>query len=87
MTALHSIPLTLIDGAGTDFSRFKGEVVLVVNVASQCGFTPHYAGLEVLYNKFREQGFTVLGVPCNQFAGRNRPPTPRSPNSANATSV
>lgn len=70
MTALHSIPLTLIDGTDTDFGRFKGEVVLVVNVASRCGFTPQYAGLEVLYNKFREQGFTVLGVPCNQFAGQ-----------------
>lgn len=70
MTALHSIPLTLIDGTDTDFGRFKGEVVLVVNVASQCGLTPQYAGLEALHNKFREQGFTVLGVPCNQFAGQ-----------------
>jgi glutathione peroxidase len=70
MTALHSIPLTLIDGTDTDFGRFKGEVVLVVNVASQCGLTPQYAGLEALQNKFREQGFAVLGVPCNQFAGQ-----------------
>jgi len=70
MTALHSIPLTLIDGTETDFGRFKGEVVLVVNVASQCGFTPQYAGLEALHNKFRDQGFQVLGVPCNQFAGQ-----------------
>ena len=70
MTALHSIPLTLIDGTETDFGRFKGEVVLVVNVASQCGFTPQYAGLEALHNKFRGQGFQVLGVPCNQFAGQ-----------------
>ncbi|QCB97203.1 glutathione peroxidase [Arthrobacter sp. PAMC25564] len=70
MTALHSIQLTLIDGTETDFGRFKGEVVLVVNVASQCGFTPQYAGLEALHNKFREQGFAVLGVPCNQFAGQ-----------------
>ncbi|MCY1237106.1 Thioredoxin/glutathione peroxidase BtuE [compost metagenome] len=70
MTALHSIPLTLIDGTDTDFGRFKGEVVLVVNVASQCGHTPQYAGLEALHNKFRDQGFAVLGVPCNQFAGQ-----------------
>ena len=70
MTSLHSIPLTLIDGTDTDFGRFKGEVVLVVNVASQCGFTPQYAGLEALHNKFRDQGFQVLGVPCNQFAGQ-----------------
>ena len=70
MTALHSIPLTLMDGAGTDFGRFKGEVVLVVNVASQCGFTQTTPGLRCVHNKFREQGFTVLGVPCTQFAGQ-----------------
>lgn len=70
MTALHDISLTLIDGTSTDFSRFSGEVVLVVNVASECGFTPQYAGLEALYNKFREQDFSVLGVPCNQFKGQ-----------------
>ena len=70
MTSLHSIPLTLIDGTETDFGRFKGEVVLVVNVASQCGFTPQYAGLQRLHDKFREQGFQILGVPCNQFAAQ-----------------
>lgn len=70
MTSLHSIPLTLIDGTATDFGRFKGDVVLVVNVASECGFTSQYSGLEALYNKFRDQGFHVLGVPCNQFAGQ-----------------
>ncbi|MCB5275482.1 Hydroperoxy fatty acid reductase gpx1 [Arthrobacter sp. SO5] len=70
MTSLHAIALTLNDGTETDFGRFKGKVVLVVNVASQCGFTPQYAGLEALHNKFREQGFEVLGVPCNQFAGQ-----------------
>ena len=70
MTALLSIPLTLNDGTETDFGRYRGQVVLVVNVASQCGFTPQYAGLEALHNKFREEGFTVLGIPCNQFAGQ-----------------
>jgi glutathione peroxidase len=68
--SLHSIPLTLNDGTETDFGRFKGSVVMVVNVASQCGFTPQYAGLELLYGKFRDQGFEILGVPCNQFAGQ-----------------
>ena len=70
MTTLYTIPLTLNDGTETDFGRFKGNVVLVVNVASQCGFTPQYTGLETLYEKFRDRGFEVLGVPCNQFAGQ-----------------
>jgi glutathione peroxidase len=70
VNSIHSIPLTLNDGTKTDFGRFKGSVVLVVNVASQCGFTPQYAGLELLYGKFRDRGFEVLGVPCNQFAGQ-----------------
>lgn len=70
MTDLYSVPLTLNDGTETDFRRFRGQVVLVVNVASQCGFTPQYAGLQALHNKFEDEGFTVLGVPCNQFAGQ-----------------
>jgi glutathione peroxidase len=67
---LYPIPLTLNDGTATDFGRFKGKVVMVVNVASNCGFTPQYAGLEALYEKFRDRGFEILGVPCNQFAGQ-----------------
>lgn len=70
MTDLYSVPLTLNDGSQTDFGRFRGQVVLVVNVASKCGFTAQYAGLEALYGKFREQGFEILGMPCNQFAGQ-----------------
>jgi glutathione peroxidase len=70
VTSLYSIPLTLNDGTTTDFGRFKGNVVLVVNVASQCGLTPQYAGLETVYGKFRDRGFDILGVPCNQFAGQ-----------------
>ncbi|HEY8702516.1 MAG TPA: glutathione peroxidase [Arthrobacter sp.] len=70
MTSLYPIPLTLNDGTQTDFGRFKGNVVMVVNVASNCGFTPQYAGLETLYEKFRDRGFEILGVPCNQFAGQ-----------------
>ncbi|WP_411266208.1 glutathione peroxidase [Arthrobacter sp. AFG7.2] len=70
VTALYPIPLTLNDGTATDFGRFKGRVVMVVNVASNCGFTPQYAGLEALYEKFRDRGFEILGVPCNQFAGQ-----------------
>ena len=53
-------------------SDFAGRVVLVVNTASQCGFTPQYAGLEALYRKYKDQGFVVLGFPCNQF-GQQEP--------------
>jgi glutathione peroxidase len=70
VTSLYSVPLTLNDGTQTDFGRFKGSVVMVVNVASKCGFTPQYTGLETLYEKFQDRGFEVLGVPCNQFAGQ-----------------
>lgn len=67
---LYPIPLILNDGTRTSFGQFKGKVVLVVNVASNCGFTGQYAGLEALYGKFKDRGFEVLGVPCNQFAGQ-----------------
>jgi glutathione peroxidase len=70
VTSLYTIPLTLNDGTLTDFGRYEGNVVMVVNVASQCGLTPQYAGLETLYEKFRDRGFEILGVPCNQFAGQ-----------------
>lgn len=70
MTSLYQIPLTLNDGTKTDFGQFKGNVVMVVNVASECGLTRQYGGLETLYQKFRDQGFEILGVPCNQFAGQ-----------------
>jgi glutathione peroxidase len=70
VTDLYRIPLTLNDGTSTDFGLFRGKVVMVVNVASNCGFTPQYTGLETLYEKFRDRGFEVLGVPCNQFAGQ-----------------
>ncbi|NUT72518.1 glutathione peroxidase [Pseudarthrobacter sp. C4D7] len=68
--SLYPIPLILNDGTRTNFGQFKGKVVLVVNVASNCGFTRQYAGLEALYGQFRERGFEILGVPCNQFAGQ-----------------
>jgi glutathione peroxidase len=66
-TSLHDIPLTLIDGTPTTFGRFAGKTVLVVNVASKCGFTPQYAGLEALHRRFADDGLVVLGLPCNQF--------------------
>ena len=67
MTDLTAIPVTKPDGSTTDLSDHKGEVMLIVNVASKCGFTPQYEGLEGLQRKYRERGFSVLGFPCNQF--------------------
>jgi glutathione peroxidase len=70
MTSLYSIPITFNDGSEGDFGRFQGKAVMVVNVASECGFTRQYAGLEELYGKYRGQGLEILGVPCNQFGGQ-----------------
>jgi glutathione peroxidase len=56
-----------LDGRATALAEFKGDVLLVVNVASRCGFTPQYTGLEQLHERFSERGFAVLGFPCNQF--------------------
>lgn len=69
-SSLYQIPLTLIDGTETSFGQFRGKTVLVVNVASKCGFTPQYAGLEALYRKYADDGFVVLGLPCNQFGAQ-----------------
>jgi len=62
--------LTALDGGTLPASQFEGQAVLVVNVASKCGLTPQYEGLERLQQRFAGRGFTVLGVPCNQFAGQ-----------------
>lgn len=67
MTAVDDIPVTLIDGRETTFGEWSGQVRLVVNVASRCGFTPQYEQLEKLQHQYGDQGFTVLGFPSNQF--------------------
>lgn len=67
MTALTDAPLTMIDGRETTFAEFSGRVVLVVNVASRCGLAPQYEALERLQKTYGDRGFTVLGVPSNQF--------------------
>ena len=65
--SLYDVDLVTIDGKAQKLDVYRGKTLLIVNVASQCGFTPQYAGLQALYDKFRDRGFTVLGFPCNQF--------------------
>ncbi len=64
---LYDMPLQTIDGKPTSLKPYQGKVMLIVNVASRCGFTPQYAELEALYNDFQQRGFVVLGFPCDQF--------------------
>lgn len=67
MTTLFDFSARDIDGADKPLADYAGRVLLVVNVASKCGFTPQYAGLEKLYQQYHDAGFTVLGFPCDQF--------------------
>ncbi|HVT31617.1 MAG TPA: glutathione peroxidase [Rhodanobacteraceae bacterium] len=67
MASIHDFSAKTIDGNEQKLDAYRGEVVLVVNVASKCGFTPQYEGLEALYRSFKDRGFVVLGFPCDQF--------------------
>ncbi len=67
---IHDIPLRRIDGKEASLADYAGDVLLIVNVASQCGKTPQYEGLEALYKAKQDKGFAVLGFPCNQFDGQ-----------------
>jgi glutathione peroxidase len=69
---VYDFEVRTIDGAVQALAAYRDRVLLIVNVASECGFTPQYTGLEALYRQYRDQGLTVLGFPCNQF-GRQEP--------------
>jgi glutathione peroxidase len=69
-SGIYDFTLPSIDGQPTPLANFKGKVILLVNVASRCGFTPQYAGLEALYEKYKDQGFVILGFPANNFGGQ-----------------
>lgn len=68
--SLYDIKLKDIDGKDTTLAAYKGKAILIVNVASKCGYTKQYTGLEATYQKYKSQGFVVLGFPCNQFRGQ-----------------
>ena len=72
MTVAYDFDAIRLDGTATSLESFGGQVLLIVNTASECGFTPQYEGLEALYREYRDRGFAVLGFPCNQF-GKQEP--------------
>src|SRR5262245_44427779 len=70
MASTHDFTAKTIEGKDKKLGDYRGKVLLVVNVASKCGLTPQYEGLEQIYRRFHDRGFEVLGFPCNQFAGQ-----------------
>jgi glutathione peroxidase len=70
MTSVYDFSATAIDGAETALEQYRGQVLLIVNTASKCGFTGQYAGLEALHRQFADRPFQVLGFPCNQFGAQ-----------------
>ncbi len=68
--SVYDFTAARLDGADEKLSDYRGQVLLIVNTASQCGFTPQYAGLEALYENLHGEGFTILGFPCNQFGAQ-----------------
>ena len=70
MREIYGIDVTSIDGETFSLERYRGQPLLIVNVASRCGMTPQYAGLETIYRKFKDRGLVVLGFPCNQFGAQ-----------------
>jgi len=74
MATLYDFSAQTIDGKTRKLADYRGQVLLVVNTASRCGFTPQYKGLEELYERFKGRGFAVLGFPCNQFGAQEPGP-------------
>jgi glutathione peroxidase len=70
MASVYDFDVTTLDGQPRRMAAYRGKTLLIVNVASACGYTPQYAGLETLYRKYHDRGFEVLGFPCNQFGGQ-----------------
>lgn len=68
--SVHAVEIDALRGGPADLGQYRGQAVLIVNVASKCGLTPQYSALEELQGRYAERGFTVLGVPCNQFMGQ-----------------
>ena len=68
--SVYDFTMKSIDGEPTPLSKYQGKVVLLVNVASRCGFTPQYAALEKIYEKYKDQGFVIVGIPANNFGGQ-----------------
>ena len=71
MTNIYQFEAELLEGENKSFSDYEGKVLLIVNTASKCGFTPQFEGLEALYQQYKEQGLVVIGFPCNQFGAQD----------------
>jgi glutathione peroxidase len=71
MSNIYQFEAELLEGETKALADYKGKVMLIVNTASKCGFTPQFAGLEKLYEKYKSQGLEILGFPCNQFGGQD----------------
>ena len=72
MESIYDFVVEKNNGESYKLEQYKGDVMLIVNTASECGFTPQFEGLQKLYDEYKNQGFIILGFPCNQFGGQNQ---------------